>query len=86
MVCVKKKDAINFDGLQTKVQHVAKVNRHILVKLANSMVCKILWIGAQDVGLWPNTTSLRWRRTIGNKHIIGVIVLPCLNRNGRVFM
>ncbi len=50
MVHVKNKAAIKFDGLQIKVQHVPKVHKHILVKLANSVVCKILWIGAWDMG------------------------------------
>jgi hypothetical protein len=63
VVHVKKKAVVKSDGSQIKV-HVPKVHKHILMKLAYSMACKIFWIRTWDVGLWPNTISLRWKRTM----------------------
>ncbi len=40
-----------FDRLQIEAQHVLEVCKHILVKLVDSMVCKILGIEARGVGL-----------------------------------
>jgi len=43
---LKKNYIKKFDRLQIEAQHVLKVCKHILVRLADSMVCKILGIEA----------------------------------------
>ncbi len=43
---LKKNYIKKFDRLQIEAQHVLKVCKHILVRLADSMVCKILGIKA----------------------------------------
>jgi hypothetical protein len=48
--------AAKFDRLQIEAKCVSKVCKPIFVRLANSMVCKILMIKAWGVGLLANIT------------------------------